>query len=97
MRISERDATITPLVVELRGLDRAQDVYELVSGEFARRTAAQLQARAERLLAEVEVELHGAASGDIVVRPWGERSFYVQDPWDNGLCFVDQNTLFTGR
>ena len=27
----------------------------------------------------------------------GRRSFYVDDPWGNGLCFVDENTLFTGR
>jgi predicted enzyme related to lactoylglutathione lyase len=41
-------------------------------------------------------DVHGAAAGEIVVRPWGERSFYVDDPWGNGLCFVDENTLFTG-
>jgi predicted enzyme related to lactoylglutathione lyase len=42
-------------------------------------------------------DVHGASAGEIVVRPWGERSFYVADPWGNGLCFVDENTLFTGR
>jgi catechol 2,3-dioxygenase-like lactoylglutathione lyase family enzyme len=34
--------------------------------------------------------------GEIVVRPWGERSFYAQDPSGNSLCFVDERTLFTG-
>ncbi len=34
--------------------------------------------------------------GRIVVRPWGERSFYVEDPSGNSLCFVDDRTLFTG-
>jgi catechol 2,3-dioxygenase-like lactoylglutathione lyase family enzyme len=34
--------------------------------------------------------------GQIVVRPWGERSFYAQDPSGNALCFVDDKTLFTG-
>ena len=34
--------------------------------------------------------------GQIAMRPWGERSFYVQDPFGNPLCFVDQATLFTG-
>jgi len=29
-------------------------------------------------------------------RPWGERSFYCRDPWDNPLCFVDEATVFTG-
>lgn len=42
-------------------------------------------------------DVHGASAGEIVVRPWGERSFYVKDPWGNGLCFVDSKTLFTGR
>jgi catechol 2,3-dioxygenase-like lactoylglutathione lyase family enzyme len=35
--------------------------------------------------------------GKIVVRPWGERSFYADDPAGNPLCFVDESTLFTGR
>jgi catechol 2,3-dioxygenase-like lactoylglutathione lyase family enzyme len=35
-------------------------------------------------------------AGEIVVRPWGERSFYVADPSGNPLCFVDARTLFTG-
>jgi len=34
--------------------------------------------------------------GQIVVRPWGERSFYAEDPSGNSLCFVDETTLFTG-
>ena len=42
-------------------------------------------------------DVHGDSAGQIAVRPWGERSFYVKDPWGNGLCFVDQKTLFTGR
>jgi hypothetical protein len=42
-------------------------------------------------------DVHGASAGEIVVRPWGERSFYVNDPWGNGLCFVDEKTLFTGQ
>ena len=42
-------------------------------------------------------DVHGDAAGEIAVRPWGERSFYVEDPWGNGLCFVDATTLFTGR
>jgi hypothetical protein len=35
-------------------------------------------------------------AGEIVVRPWGERSFYAFDPFGNPLCFVDGRTLFTG-
>jgi uncharacterized glyoxalase superfamily protein PhnB len=29
-------------------------------------------------------------------RPWGERSFYAQDPFGNPICFVDESTIFTG-
>jgi len=35
-------------------------------------------------------------AGEIVVRPWGERSFYAADPAGNPLCFVDSRSLFTG-
>ena len=42
-------------------------------------------------------EVHEESAGEIVLRPWGERSFYIKDPWENGVCFVDENTLFTGR
>ena len=34
--------------------------------------------------------------GQIATRPWGERSFYMHDPFGNPLCFVDAATLFTG-
>jgi hypothetical protein len=54
-------------------------------------------ARAAELGCLSSDDVHGASAGEIVVRPWGERSFYVYDPWGNGLCFVDENTLFTGR
>jgi len=35
--------------------------------------------------------------GAIAKRPWGERSFYMHDPFGNPLCFVDERTLFTAR
>ena len=34
--------------------------------------------------------------GQIATRPWGERSFYMHDPFGNPLCFVDAKSLFTG-
>jgi catechol 2,3-dioxygenase-like lactoylglutathione lyase family enzyme len=34
--------------------------------------------------------------GQIARRPWGERSFYMHDPFGNKLCFVDESTLFRG-
>jgi len=41
-------------------------------------------------------DVHDAPGGGIVVRPWGERSFYVEDPWGNPLCFVEEGTVYTG-
>jgi len=40
--------------------------------------------------------VHDAPGGGIVVRPWGERSFYAEDPWQNPLCFVEEGTVYTG-
>ena len=54
-------------------------------------------ARAKALNCLSREDVHGVSAGEIVVRPWGERSFYVIDPWDNKLCFVDETTLFTGK
>ncbi len=54
-------------------------------------------ARATELDALSKEAVHGESAAEIIVRPWRERSFYAFDPWDNGLCFVDDKTLFTGR
>jgi catechol 2,3-dioxygenase-like lactoylglutathione lyase family enzyme len=64
---------------------------------FAVDNLEEVHARASELDCLARENVHGAASGDIVKRPWGERSFYVEDPWGNGVCFVDDTTLFTGR
>lgn len=52
--------------------------------------------RADGLGCLEQSDVHGAPSGEINVRPWGERSFYARDPFGNGLCFVDSANLFTG-
>ena len=52
------------------------------------------RAKALRCLSKEDV--HGEPGGEIAVRPWRERSFYAVDPWHNGLCLVDNRTLFTG-
>ena len=56
-----------------------------------------MHARARELNCLSTEDVHGDSAGDVVVRPWRERSFYVHDAWGNGLCFVDENTLFTGK
>jgi predicted enzyme related to lactoylglutathione lyase len=38
----------------------------------------------------------GLPMGAIARRPWGERSFYLSDPFGNPLCFVDASSIFTG-
>src|SRR5215213_8255583 len=34
--------------------------------------------------------------GQIAKRPWGEVSFYMDDPSGNPLCFVDEKSIFRG-
>lgn len=51
--------------------------------------------RASRLGVLAPYEVHGAPAGDVIERPWGERSFYVVDPWGNNLCFCEEGTLYT--
>ena len=53
--------------------------------------------RAQALGCLSQEDVHDAPGGGIVVRPWGERSFYVVDPWGNPLCFVEEGTVYTGR
>ncbi|MBA3571877.1 MAG: VOC family protein [Pyrinomonadaceae bacterium] len=64
---------------------------------FAVDDLEQVHTRARELGCLSTEDVHGDSAGEIVIRPWGERSFYVKDPWGNGLCFVDEKTLFTGR
>ncbi len=68
----------------------AQDVY------FAVPDVEAYYARAKKLRGLSKEDVHGAPAGAVVVRPWGERSFYAEDPFGNGLCFVDEKTLFIG-
>ena len=53
-------------------------------------------ARAQGLGCLSRESVHDAPGGGIVVRPWGERSFYAEDPWKNPLCFVEQGTVYGG-
>jgi catechol 2,3-dioxygenase-like lactoylglutathione lyase family enzyme len=51
--------------------------------------------RAKTLNALAPYKVHGEPGGAVTKRPWGERSFYVVDPWGNDLCFVEEGTLYT--
>jgi predicted enzyme related to lactoylglutathione lyase len=62
-------------------------------------TVADLDAafeRAKALGCLSRESVHDAPGGGIVVRPWGERSFYAEDPWGNPLSFVQEGTVYKG-
>jgi catechol 2,3-dioxygenase-like lactoylglutathione lyase family enzyme len=86
---------ILALVDVTAGGEQAKPLPDYVY--FAVGDLDQVYSRAVELGCLSNEDVHGASAGEIVVRPWGERSFYVADPWGNGLCFVDDKTLFTGR
>jgi predicted enzyme related to lactoylglutathione lyase len=62
---------------------------------FAVKDVEAVHARARALKALAPFMVHGAPAGEVIERPWGERSFYVTDPWGNELCFVAEGTLYT--
>jgi predicted enzyme related to lactoylglutathione lyase len=64
---------------------------------FAVSDLEEIHARARELGCLSTESVHGASAAEMIVRPWGERSFYAFDPFGNGLCFVDETTVFTGR
>ncbi|MDQ2974373.1 MAG: VOC family protein [Acidobacteriota bacterium] len=86
---------ILALVDVTAGGEQAKPLPDYVY--FAVKDLEQVYERARELDCLSTEDVHGAGAGEIVIRPWGERSFYVEDPWGNGLCFVDDKTLFTGR
>jgi len=55
-----------------------------------------VHARAHALGCLAREAVHCAPGGAIAVRPWGERSFYAEDPWGNPLCFVEAGTVYAG-
>ena len=52
-------------------------------------------ARARSLGALAPFKVHGQPASEVMVRPWGEKSFYATNPWGNELCFVEEGTLYT--
>jgi catechol 2,3-dioxygenase-like lactoylglutathione lyase family enzyme len=56
-----------------------------------------VHARAKDLGCLSTGDVHGEPAGEIVTRPWGERSFYAFDPFGNPICFVEDSTVFTGK
>ena len=54
-----------------------------------------VHARADRLGVLAPYDVHGESAAAVLTRPWGERSFYVVDPWGNDVCFCENGTLYT--
>jgi catechol 2,3-dioxygenase-like lactoylglutathione lyase family enzyme len=50
---------------------------------FAVRDLEAVHTRARGLKALAPYKVHGEPAGTVTKRPWGERSFYVVDPWGN--------------
>jgi hypothetical protein len=69
----------------------AVDLYFSVS------SLEEVHQRARKLGWLATEDVHDESAGEIVIRPWGELSFFAKDPCGNGLCFVDAKTLYTGR
>jgi predicted enzyme related to lactoylglutathione lyase len=74
-----------------RATPTPDDIYFSVKGLSA------AHARAAALGCFAKGEFHDKPAGKIMVRPCVERSFHAVDPYGNELCFVDADTLFTGR
>ena len=84
-------AILDPTPGDIEPTPNVDDVY------FSVANLEEFHGRARELGCLSKEKVHDEPAGDIVTRPWGERSFYVEDPWSNGLCFVDEETLFTGK
>ena len=82
-------AVLDPTVGGLTPTPGAKSLY------FAVRDLEAVHTRARGLKALAPYQVHGEPGGEVTKRPWGERSFYVVDPWGNDLCFVQEGTLFT--
>jgi predicted enzyme related to lactoylglutathione lyase len=83
-------AILDPTPGGIKPAPNADNIY------FAVDDIEKVHARAQELGCLSRDNVHDENAGNIVKRPWGERSFYVEDPWGNSLCFVDDKTLFTG-
>ena len=82
-------AVLDPTPGGLKPTPGAKSLY------FAVEDLDSVHARAAELKALAPFKVHGEPAGEIVKRPWGERSFYVTDKWGNELCFVEEGTLYT--
>ncbi len=64
--------------------------------DHSRRPTQTPPRRAKTLECLSNQDVHGDQGSEISVKPWGERSFYAQDRWQNPLCFVEAGTIYPG-
>ncbi len=86
-------------LLDMAGQEGAQLPTPAEAVYFSTEDLDGVHARARRLRCLSKERLHGdpkSPLGQPIVRPWGERSFYVEDPSGNPLCFVEASTRFTG-
>lgn len=83
-----------PVTLQVVAVPNPQPAAKALS--FAVADLDAVHARAASLDCLTAGEVHGTPAGRPVVRPWGERSFYCDDPWGNPLCFVDEGTIYAG-
>jgi catechol 2,3-dioxygenase-like lactoylglutathione lyase family enzyme len=77
--------------------DKAEPRPNVEHVYFAVSDLEEIFGRAERTGGLVDAVGDGnLPMGRMATRPWGERSFYMRDPFGNPLCFVDETTVFTG-
>jgi predicted enzyme related to lactoylglutathione lyase len=86
---------ILALVDVAKGGEKPQPTPDYIY--FAVNDLGEYFARAKALDCLATDRYHDQNAGEMVKRPWGEVSFYCEDPWGNGLCFVDEATMFTGQ
>lgn len=86
---------ILALVDVAKGGEKPQPTPDYIY--FAVNNLQEVFARAKALNCLANDRYHDQNAGEILKRPWGEVSFYCEDPWGNGLCFVDETTLYTGK
>jgi catechol 2,3-dioxygenase-like lactoylglutathione lyase family enzyme len=89
--------TCGPVTLQVLDVSRAGQPHPAAKSLYL--TVNDLEAiyeRAKGLQCLSQESVHDAPGGGIVVRPWGERSFYVEDPWKNPLCFVEEGTVYAG-
>ncbi len=84
------------ITVEVANLEDATKFYaELLGVPGRRHPGARHYFDCGGVILAVLDQVHGQPASDVIERPWGERSFYVTDPWGNELCFVKEGTLYT--